>query len=216
MKIFAHLSITLFFSISASLSHAWGDFGHMTVAAIAYDSLTPASKTKVSALLKLNPNYSDWIADIPDESRDKAAFMKAATWPDYIKHAAGYKNDGESPTNPDAAKNSGYSDKLIHRYWHYIDIPFSPDHTPLIQPVAPNAQTQIALFRKTLADKHASAELKSYDLVWLLHLVGDVHQPLHATSRFTQDEPKGDRGGNEVALCESRAGMNCTQRGMAY
>jgi hypothetical protein len=37
----------------------------------------------------------------------------------------------------------------------------------------------------------------------LLHLVGDVHQPLHATSRFTQDaDPKeGDRGGNEVKLC---------------
>jgi hypothetical protein len=44
--------------------------------------------------------------------------------------------------------------------------------------------------------------VKSYDLVWLLHLVGDVHQPLHATSRFTHSQPNGDAGGNFVALCE--------------
>jgi hypothetical protein len=40
-------------------------------------------------------------------------------------------------------------------------------------------------------------------LVWLEHLVGDVHQPLHATSRFSVDLPAGDRGGNSVALCAS-------------
>jgi len=46
-----------------------------------------------------------------------------------------------------------------------------------------------------------SDDVKSYDLVWLLHLVGDVHQPLHCTSRFDHEQPDGDRGGNLVALC---------------
>lgn len=64
----------------------------------------------------------------------------------------------------------------------------------------PNAQTQIAAFRATLADKTASDNIRSYDLAWLLHLVGDVHQPLHATSRFTRDEPDGDAGGNDVKV----------------
>jgi hypothetical protein len=72
----------------------------------------------------------------------------------------------------------------------------------LRQPQVPNAGTQIALFRKTLASADASDALKSYDLVWLLHLVGDVHQPLHATSRFTHSQPNGDAGGNLVALCQ--------------
>jgi hypothetical protein len=45
-----------------------------------------------------------------------------------------------------------------------------------------------------------SDELKSYDLVWLLHLIGDVHQSLHATTRITQEGPKGDAGGNNVKL----------------
>lgn len=202
MKPLTRLSAILIFSLSSSFSLAWDSFGHMVVAAIAYDHLTPEVKSRVSTLLQLNPNYSDWINGITDDSKDEVAFLKAATWPDYIKGAAGYTNDGEVPSDPGAAQNIGYSDKLMHKYWHYIDIPFSPDDTPLIQPQMPNAQTEISAFRKTLADTTASDELKSYDLVWLLHLVGDVHQPLHTTSRFTADEPKGDRGGNEVALCE--------------
>ena len=36
---------------------------------------------------------------------------------------------------------------------------------------------------------------------------GDVHQPLHATSRFTQDEPQGDAGGNAVMItCSNNCG----------
>jgi hypothetical protein len=54
-------------------------------------------------------------------------------------------------------------------------------------------------FRAVLASTQPD-ELKSYDLVWLLHLVGDIHQPLHATTRVTQSHPKGDAGGNFVKL----------------
>ncbi len=90
----------------------------------------------------------------------------------------------------------------MHRYWHYKDIPFSPDGTPTKGSPEPNAETQILAFRSVLASPTASDDPKSYDLVWLLHLVGDVHQPLHASSRFTADLPDGDRGGNLVKLCE--------------
>ena len=181
---------------------AWNAFGHMTVAAVAYDRLTPAARAEVSRLLRLNPNYGRWTMGVDRSERDEVAFLEASTWADTIKSAPGYQNDGERPAGPDAARNIGYSDTLQHRYWHYIDLPLSPDHTPLVQPVAPNALTQITAFRKTLASRSASDELKSYDLVWLLHLVGDVHQPLHTTSRFTRAQPRGDAGGNQVALCE--------------
>jgi hypothetical protein len=156
----------------------------------------------VAALLKLNPSYQDWVATASPQDRDEVAFVTAATWPDVIKkRGSGFTDDGEKPSAPDAAKNEGYAGKLQHRYWHYIDVPFSPDGTPLKQPRAPNAKTQIAAFRTALASSSASDELKSYDLVWLLHLVGDIHQPLHCTSRFDHDQPDGDRGGNLVALC---------------
>jgi hypothetical protein len=175
----------------------------MQVAEIAWQHLTAASRTRASALLKLNPNYRGWIANLPATKRGHVAFVTAATWPDFIKTATGYTNDSDTaPPGPASSQNTGYSDHLQHRYWHFIDTPFSTDGTALVQPVAPNAKTQIELFTAALASD-ASDDIKSYDLVWLEHLVGDVHQPLHATSRFSSDLPAGDRGGNSVALCAS-------------
>jgi S1/P1 Nuclease len=181
---------------------AWNSAGHMMVAAVAYEKLTPAAHARVTSLLQLNPDYPKWVSRASRAERDEVAFVMAATWPDEIKSEREYENDGDRPSGADAGRNIGYADHLQHRYWHFIDLPFSTDHTPLLQPAVPNAQTQIALFRKTLASPSASDALKSYDLVWLLHLVGDVHQPLHTTSRFTHSQPEGDAGGNRVALCQ--------------
>lgn len=189
--------------LSASCVGAWDSEGHMQVAEIAWHHLTAASRARVSTLLKLNPNYPSWIANVPAAKRKQVAFVMAATWPDFIKTAAGYTNDSDTaPPVPASSQNIGYSDHLQHRYWHFIDTPFSTDGTALVQPVAPNASTQIELFTAAIASD-ASDDIKSYDLVWLEHLVGDVHQPLHATSRFSADLPEGDRGGNSVTLCAS-------------
>jgi hypothetical protein len=71
----------------------------------------------------------------------------------------------------------------------------------LQQPEQPNAQTQIGAFRAALSPQSGvSDEIRSYDLSWLLHLVGDVHQPLRATSRFSHAHPNGDEGGNLVKV----------------
>ena len=132
-------------------------------------------------------------------------FMIAATWPDEIKSASGYVSDGshngDRPDgSPDPSANKGYSDKLRHKYWHFIDTPFTTDGTaPLPTIPNPNAQERIALFRGALGSG-ADDSLKSYDLVWLLHLVGDVHQPLHCTTRVSITDTEGDSGGNRVSL----------------
>jgi hypothetical protein len=81
-----------------------------------------------------------------------------------------------------------------------VDTAFSTDDTPLPTLPTPNAKTQIEVFRSVLASSTASNKLKSYDLCWLLHLVGDVHQPLHATTRVSASDPEGDDGGNGVLL----------------
>jgi hypothetical protein len=186
---------------------AWFDQGHMMVAAIAYDQLTPKTKARVAKLLALNKYPTNGVNDTGPSDQAKAAFMMAATDPDAIKMGTKqFKDDGEDPTDtkkaPSPGRNSGFTDKSMHKYWHYFDIPLSPDGTPLIQPPKINAQERIALFRKTIAS-NAADKLKAFDLVWLLHLVGDVHQPLHATSRFTHDGLMGDRGANAVKLCAS-------------
>jgi hypothetical protein len=186
---------------------AWGGIGHMTVAYVAYQKLTPGGRARVRELLKLNPDYPNWEKQIPAgtsaDDHDRMIFMMASTWADDIKGEQQYSDDGtdggNTPNGSTSSQNTGYSDLLRHKYWHFIDIPFSPDNTPLPPTPAPNAQTQISAFRAVLASSQPD-ELKSYDLVWLLHLIGDIHQPLHATMRVTQSRPKGDAGGNLVKL----------------
>jgi hypothetical protein len=202
-----HLLAALGLATAATSALAWDDFGHMVVAAIAYGQLkgSPAIRPKVDALIELNPDYPTWIAGVPAAQRGEVAFLMASRWPDAIKRKSTYVNDGadngETPVEPVASLNIGYQDKARHKYWHYKDVGFSTDGTPVEPAKVPNVETQIVRFRATLASPKAGPGLKSYDLSWLVHLVGDVHQPLHATSRFTADLPHGDVGGNKVALC---------------
>jgi hypothetical protein len=188
---------------------AWNPDGHMIVAWIAYQHLTPAARARVGSLLQLNPQYAGWIAALPAGSsvdrRRRRAFIQASTWPDFIKGAAGYISDGTDggftpPNSPTASQNIGYPDHNRHMYWHFIDSPFTDDGTSLEDPAAPNVLTEIALLRDALAAPSTTDDIKSYDLVWLIHLVGDVHQPLHAAARFRQNDTDGDNGGNDVKL----------------
>ncbi|HVV52999.1 MAG TPA: S1/P1 nuclease [Polyangia bacterium] len=187
---------------------AWNAHGHMTVAGFAYTRLTPDVRKKVDELLRLNPNYETWVSNVPIQRRGVVAFMMGANWPDEIKQDHAHTRSGDQSSGPSATRNIGYTDDLVHGYWHYIDVPFSPDGTPLGSVAAPNVETQIAAFRAALASSSTSDDVKSYDLVWLLHLVGDVHQPLHAVSRFDREERRGDRGGSGVRICEPTCGTS--------
>jgi S1/P1 Nuclease len=202
------LVLTYLMALNAPL-FAWGSVGHMAVAYVAFQKLTPATRSRVRALLKLNPDYQKWLGKIPAGTaakfRSMMVFMIAATWPDQIKSETGYTDDGPDPHGdlPDGAtssQNIGYSDHLHHKYWHFVDKPFSQDGSPLPAVPTPDAETQIAAFR-TVLGTNSPGDVKSYDLVWLLHLVGDVHQPLHSSTRVSSTDPAGDRGGNSVALC---------------
>jgi hypothetical protein len=50
-------------------------------------------------------------------------------------------------------------------------------------------------------------ERKAIALAWFFHLVGDIHQPLHAAQIFTVDYPNGDRGGNQICIRVTQAGQ---------
>lgn len=50
---------------------------------------------------------------------------------------------------------------------------------------------------------HTDEVGKSTAMRLLIHYVGDVHQPLHSTSRINDEFPKGDRGGNSFTLDDS-------------
>lgn len=209
------IAATLFLTcVFAVPSFAWSDTGHMAVAFVAYRNLKPATRSRVDVLIRLNPRFNIWRgmipAGTPGSIRREMLFMIAATWADQIKgdgqHVSDGPDGGNTPPNDGTADdNTGYTDRAMHKYWHFIDLPFSLDGTSLEDPPVPNALTQIAVFRSVLASNSPDV-LKSYDLVWLLHLVGDVHQPLHCAARFTSASPQGDEGGNLVTVCSPQCG----------
>jgi hypothetical protein len=207
--------LALVLAAAATPSFAWNGFGHMVVADVAWRDLkahAPQLLQRIDALLQLNPSYPAWIKGVPASARQEVAFVQAAHWADDIKSStSGYyadgTNGGDTGVEPVASYNLGYApdDTAMHKYWHFVDTGFSPDGTPVASTPTPNAQERITLFAQTLASATASDALKSYDLTWLIHLVGDIHQPLHATTRFTADAPAGDEGGNLVKVSCARS-----------
>jgi hypothetical protein len=74
--------------------------------------------------------------------------------------------------------------------WHYVTLNgFSYDHAP----PEGDALAALAGFSKTLRDPNASLADKQLALRFVIHLVGDLHQPLHVGKCC-------DRGGNEVKV----------------
>jgi len=196
---------------TASPALGWNIKGHMAVAYIAYERLTPSARARADDLLRRNPSYRAWAMTIPSTvsgaEKRRRIFMMAAVWVDQIKTRSDYRDDGtENGSQPEGAsssQNTGYDDHLRHRYWHFVMVPFTRDWSPLPSIPTPNAEDRIHLFRAVLASTSEADDLKSYDLTWLLHLVGDIHQPLHVATRVSASQPDGDRNGSRVRLCRA-------------
>lgn len=154
---------------------AWGCSGHEIVALIAHqelETLDAAHRTQVlpeveRLLAFQDRNYPHrYCADL---SLDPMAFW--ATWAD--DHRAVDPKTGS---------------------WHYWNIPLSLPSGAAGQYCAEGCviqalEKQIAILR----DKTRPDSVRSTALLWVLHLVGDMHQPLH-------EEDNNDRGGNCVPV----------------
>lgn len=162
---------------------AWGPTGHMIVASLAYDQLPKETREKWVALLKQHPDFPKWQAakptDEPALDFGRYLFMRASNWPDEIRKTG-------SPYD--------------HPVWHYVDYPLELPACPL-EP-AP-AGTEDILFGldhcgKILARPAAAPVEQAAALGWIIHLVGDIQQPLHCATlvNATYPPPQGDRGGN--------------------
>jgi len=82
--------------------------------------------------------------------------------------------------------------------WHFVDIPFGEMKYDAARDCKPTPQgdcivAQLERARKDLTDASLSQDRRKEALKWLIHLVGDLHMPLHAIDNH-------DRGGNDVSV----------------
>jgi hypothetical protein len=167
------LLVLLFALIGATPAHAWGCKGHQTVALIAERHLTPEAKQLVQTLLSENPVDPRLKRYCGDSVHNLMA--DAATWPDDVRGQA------------------------MNGAWHYIDIPRGASrgtHPGTSEPYcgAEGCVTKaIADELFILKNKKADAAKRADALRYLIHFVGDLHMPLHATTN-------SDEGGNCVPL----------------
>jgi len=75
--------------------------------------------------------------------------------------------------------------------WHYIDVPC--DGNSFREPPPPNAFSALEQATTVLQSKYAAPKLRAEALAQIMHIVGDIHQPLHTATR-------SDRGGNDVPI----------------
>lgn len=157
------------FAVAGPSSYAWGCKGHQSVALIAEKQLTPQARQLIEKLLTENPIDPQLKRYCGNATRD--VFADASTWADDVR------NDRKTGS------------------WHYIDIPRGSPRAPLAQFCGSNGcvtqaiADQLAILKNRNADPRARADAARY----LIHFVGDLHMPLHATTN-------NDEGGNCVPL----------------
>jgi hypothetical protein len=163
-------SLMLFFAAPAM---GWWCEGHEAVAIIASHHLSPAATAAVTKLLKEYPSL------VPRACKDDMTnpMAIASTWADDVKRS----------------EKTGS--------WHFMDIPLGlkkGDPEVYCVPIGPSVNggerpgcilSALRSMVNILHSEKESDEEKATALRYLIHLVGDLHQPLHTTSN-------NDQGGN--------------------
>lgn len=172
------LSTVVFCALAAPRpAAAWGDEGHMVIGLIAYKLLDPGVRAKVDAMLASDRDGTT----APD-------FVSRTTWADKYRDTA---RDSNSSTGTEK--------------WHFTNIELADgnvdaacrQHPPLPTGTPASAASwgcsvdKVEQFTAELADPATPPAEKILALKFLLHLVGDLHQPLHAADNR-------DGGGNGI------------------
>lgn len=147
---------------------AWGEQGHRTVGQVAYDCLTPAARAEVDRLL---------AAGLPRVRGSFDSLAIACTWPDVVR-------------------GGGRLAPYNHPIWHYSSLPFLDGVPDTGQKASGELLTALPAQLAVLSDRRRTRHQRMIALAWVGHLVGDIHQPLHAASRCSAEHPQGDHGGN--------------------
>jgi len=160
-------AIFVFLTLISSGAFAWGPEGHRIVGDIAQERLTPIARLQVKELLG-----NDDLAAV-------------AVWADDVRR--------------DRPETFG---------WHFVDIPkdasgfseqrdcFHPDekHAYTLQDHHNCVVDRITMFEHVLGNRNEPRQDRIEALKFLVHFVGDLHQPMHAIEEA--------RGGNDIHVSE--------------
>ena len=151
--------------LTAFPAFPWGCEGHQTIAVIAFSGLTPHARSMAARLL-------DGAEPAPRRFCEPAGlgpFADLSTWADDIRQQ-----------RKDTAG------------WHFIDIPLGAARDRMNDACGSSGdcitaaiKRQIDVLRSHSAGRREQAEA----LLFVIHFIGDLHQPLHAVTN-------NDRGGN--------------------
>lgn len=214
-------STLLLLIVTISLTNtaiAWDNTGHRVSAVIALEYVTPSQREKLLELLQHHPRYQqDFLRQMPrfasngnDDMKAQWLLGQAAYWPDMARGL------------PERERN-----QYNHPSWHYIDGAWlrgnatsngnayvgvanrrgfqgKPKNEVRRERDVGDVMTGIDYNSAVLSDDSKSMEHRAIALCWFLHLVADLHQPLHTGSLFSKALfENGDRGGNGIET-ESR------------
>jgi len=170
MKLLAPLATVAALAIASPASAYW-EYGHQTVAQIAMANVKPATRAKLRRILA-----TDALLETPECPAKR--IEDASTWADCVK----------------PLKDANGKARFGYAYnWHFQDVnickPFELE-TACKDGNCVSAQIEkdVAALRNPRTSRHD----RVLALVFLIHFVGDLHQPLHAGEHE-------DKGGNDVA-----------------
>lgn len=149
---------------------AYWEFGHRTIASIAMRNVTPRTRVAVKRILA-----SSALLDTPECPARTPE--DAAVWADCVK----------------PLKDANGKPRFGYAYgWHFQDVEICQPYDPL--PACKDGDcvsAQIARDVALLRSRTTAPAERVRALAFLIHFVGDLHQPLHAGE-------KADKGGNDV------------------
>lgn len=192
------LLLALLLSTTACNSHAWNSTGHRLGAAIAWQHLDDSTRDRITALLRTHPSWPHWLARSQSNASEptaQAIFIAASTWADEWRHLAPRKSEEESTgITPLSDMSDG-----AHADWHYLNRPIKTNGRLGSGNLGGALDTALEHLSALLADPERPRQARAYALVWLIHLCGDAHQPLHTVSHL-QADGSDDRGGNSLVI----------------
>jgi hypothetical protein len=182
---------------------AWSDLGHQAIALAAEQRLEVRTKAAIARAAGMT-TYTD------------GALARMSTWPDDIRRL---KGGGPSPLDDDEIREAeAFMAKFPdHPTWHYVNLPLGrPYPARRDRYTRPNDVVGALLRCIDVLEGRAATFSKAIALRFLVHLVGDLHQPLHVGSGYFDirdpssprliHDPDGKRrvvpdlGGNRVAF----------------